>query len=96
MVLLLLLVEDHVVASRFGDLVDQMTNGRIYLYQVRVLLLLNHAHANRSHLLRFSLLLLHVVLVLLELRSHGSRVGLATILLLLLEHVHLAILSYGD
>ena len=43
MVLLLLMIEDHVVAARFGDLVDQVADRRVDLYQVRVLLLLNHA-----------------------------------------------------
>ena len=41
--LLLLMIEDHVVAARFGDLVDQVADRRVDLYQVRVLLLLNHA-----------------------------------------------------
>ena len=75
-----------------------MADRRVDLYHVRILLLLNHAQcADHSHLLRFSLLLLlllHAVLVLLKLGSYGSDVSLATILLL--EHMHLVVLSDDD
>ena len=75
-----------------------MADRRVDLYHVRILLLLNHAQcADCSHLLRFSLLLLlllHAVLILLKLGSYGSDVSLATILLL--EYMHLVVLSDDD